>query len=273
MLRAITMTAYHRPAYTREVLAALAKYDGIGDWFFLPNVEPGNEEAIAAFRGWDACESRLLVNRQRLGLNKNTHDALFRAYQLRADVIVHVENDTVLSPDTLRYFDWAVRDVLIPDEKHAILLASGYNKPKTEARPDQSHVCDLRQIWTPWGWAVDRSRLTWLIVNWCFRNRKCFTCQFRARYRRTRREVFPILSRIQNIGYAKGENGRSPQWYQANHRTPWVAKELGSAEFSIKLTGKGGRACPSIAVELFGDDRGVLEGSGALKRKVDTNAM
>lgn len=50
------------------------------------------------------------------------------------------------------------------------------------------------RIWTPWGWAVDRSRLTWLIVNWCFRNRKCFTCQFRSQYRRTRREVFPVLS-------------------------------------------------------------------------------
>jgi hypothetical protein len=52
--------------------------------------------------------------------------------------------------------------------------------------------------------------LTWLIVNWCFRNRKCFTCQFRAQYRRTRREVFPFPSRIQNIGEEKGENGRTP---------------------------------------------------------------
>jgi len=52
--------------------------------------------------------------------------------------------------------------------------------------------------------------LTWLIVNWCFRNRKCFTCQFRSQYRRTRREVFPILRRVQNIGYQMGENGRTP---------------------------------------------------------------
>jgi hypothetical protein len=59
------------------------------------------------------------------------------------------------------------------------------------------------------GWAVDKSRLTWLIVNWCFRNRKCFTCQFRSQYRRTRREVFPILSRVQNIGYVMGENDGS----------------------------------------------------------------
>ena len=69
----------------------------------------------------------------------------------------------VPSPDALRYFDWAVREILIPDVKskdgHQITLASGYNKPKTQPRPDQSHACDTRPIWTPWGWAMDRSRL------------------------------------------------------------------------------------------------------------------
>ena len=54
------------------------------------------------------------------------------------------------------------------------------------------------------GWAVDRKPLTWLIVNSCFRNHKCFTCQSRPQYRRTRSEVFPILSRIQNIGCEMG---------------------------------------------------------------------
>jgi hypothetical protein len=49
-MKVITMTAYRRPAYTREVLAAMAKCDGIADWLLLPNVEPGNEEVIAAFR-------------------------------------------------------------------------------------------------------------------------------------------------------------------------------------------------------------------------------
>src|SRR5688500_581820 len=98
MLRVITMTAYRRPAYTREVLDSLAKCDGIADWLFLPNVEPGHEEVIGAFRDFSACESRLLVNRNRLGLNKNTHDALFRAFQVRADVIVHLETTPYSAP-------------------------------------------------------------------------------------------------------------------------------------------------------------------------------
>ncbi len=181
---------------------------------------------------------RLVVNEKRVGLNKNTHDAVFRAFKLRADVTLHLEDDTVPSPDALRYFDWAVRELLIPDVKSPdgcqILLASGYNKPRREPPPHRSHDCETRPIWTPWGWAVDRKRLTWLIVNWCFRNRKCFTCQFRAQYRRTRREVFPILSRIQNIGYEMGENGRTPEWYRANHRTSWVATRPSPLGFSLE---------------------------------------
>ncbi len=44
------------------------------------------------------------------------------------------------------------------------------------------------QLLTPQ--AVDRKRLTWLIVNGCFHNRNCFTCQFRSQYRHTGRAVF-----------------------------------------------------------------------------------
>ncbi len=77
--------------------------------------------------------------------------------------------------------------------------------------------------------------LYWLIINWCFRNRKCFTCQFRSQYRRTRRDVFPALSRIQNIGYDLGENGRTPEWYRANHRTPWVASAALPSTFRLPV--------------------------------------
>lgn len=75
------------------------------------------------------------------------------------------------------------------------------------------------------------TRLVWLMTNWCTRNPKCFTCNFRSQYQRTRKELFPVLSRIQNIGYELGENSRTADWYRANHRTPWVAtNELGVGE-------------------------------------------
>jgi hypothetical protein len=65
------------------------------------------------------------------------------------------------------------------------------------AGPDQSHLWDTRLIWTPWGWAMDRSRLARLLASWCMGNSECFTCKIKApQYRRTHRELFPVLSRI-----------------------------------------------------------------------------
>ena len=57
------------------------------------------------------------------------------------------------------------------------------------------------------------------------------SARIKAQYRRTRSELFPVLSRIQNIGYDLGENNRSPEWYRANHRTPWVAGQVASGAF------------------------------------------
>ena len=106
-------------------------------------------------------------------------------------------------------------------------IAHSHNKPKTQPRPDQSHPCDTRPIWTPWGWAMNRSLLTWLLANWCTGN-PCFTCKIKAR----RRELFPVLSRLQNSGCDLGENNRSPELYRSNHRTPWGAGRIGANAFA-----------------------------------------
>ncbi|MGB0600388.1 MAG: hypothetical protein ACPGLY_27240 [Rubripirellula sp.] len=49
-----------------------------------------------------------------------------------------------------------------------------------------------------------------------------------------RHEIHSIRRHIQNIGFQMGENGRTPEWYRANHRTPWVAShETTSDAFSL----------------------------------------
>lgn len=76
---------------------------------------------------------RLAVNQKRLGLNENTHGAAFRVFKLRVDVMLHLEDDTVPSPDALKYFDWAVRELLIPDVNRRMAVRSCW-RPATESR-------------------------------------------------------------------------------------------------------------------------------------------
>ena len=226
----VTMTAYRRPEYTRQVLAALADCRGIENCLFLPQVEPGHEEVIQLFRGWDACESRLIVNPQRLGLNRNSFTALMRARQAKCDAVIHVEDDTVPSPDTLDFFRWGFEQF---EHDHSVFSLGAWNKPDTEPLPAQSHECCSRNWLWRFGWGTWKNRLGQILANWCFRNPKNFGWHINTT-RGNRREIHPVLSRIQNIGYEQGESGYSPEWYRANHRTPWVATDSDLLQFALK---------------------------------------
>jgi hypothetical protein len=227
----ITMTAYRRPKYTRQVLDALSLCYGIHRCRLEIHVEPGDDEVRAIVESFDACETVRIFNRKRRGLNRNTFDAVSAARRLKPSLLVHLEDDTVPSPDCLEYFQWVASEVFPVDTKLRFPIISGYNRDVPT--DEQANVCSPRNIWTPWGWAVDRARLSWLLVNWCFKNPKCFTCRIKDDFKQTRWEVYPALSRIQNIGYEKGENNRTPAWYRENHRSPAVANESHRGDFRL----------------------------------------
>jgi hypothetical protein len=41
-----------------------------------------------------------------------------------------------------------------------------------------------------------------------------------------------MLSRMRNIGYDHGKNGRTHEWYRVNHTAPWVAGKMADGQFS-----------------------------------------
>lgn len=246
------MTAWRRPDYTKQVLASLASCQDIGNWILFPKVEPGYDEVIALFKAWRASEIHLVINKKRLGLNRNTHSALMHAKETQADIITHIEDDTVLSPDALRYYKWAAKKVLKHDHAQKIIFISGYNRPRSRPSLMQSHGCDIRTAWTPWGWAIDQLRLQWVLSRWSFSNNKCFTCSFnrkfhRSKYRSQFKEIFPRLSRIQNIGCRLGTN----RPYNSNrHQVRWVAdgSEQGAFHLEASPTDDSLQRPPSITL-------------------------
>ena len=71
----------------------------------------------------------------------------------------------------------------------------------------------------------------------------------RGRYRRTRRELFSVLSRSQSIGYDQGENGRTAEWYGANRRENALARDLETSSrlfaFVFRMFASGDAVLPS----------------------------
>ena len=58
----------------------------------------------------EICDARIVINEKRLRLNRNTLEAVHRAFRVRADMAFNLADDTVPSPDALPCFDWAVRE-------------------------------------------------------------------------------------------------------------------------------------------------------------------
>lgn len=224
MSLAITMTAYRRPTYTRRVLESLEACDGISECCLWVNCDPGNKAVKRYVRG---ATDRAIVNDSRLGLNRNTYAVLSRCLydlrDIRVDGILHIEDDTVLSPDALRYYMWALRTYGNDED---VFTISGYNKTKKPPEPKDHANVKSRQWFTCWGWAASLHRVAEMLRMWSFKNPKSFATHQNKVVRGRRWEVYPVVSRVQNIGYRCGENGRSEGWYRKNHRTPYVATTI-----------------------------------------------
>ena len=67
-----------------------------------------------------------------------------------------------------------------------------------------------------------RRDFSWIRCKLCG-DRKRVTSQFRFPYSRVCRQVLALPARVQTLRYELNENGPLPDWYRANHRTPWVA--------------------------------------------------
>lgn len=246
----ITMTAYRRPDYTAQVLRSLAATGTARQWRLLIQVEPpdpatSNADQAAAEQTWqlvqqladelDLAPWRVQRNGQRLGLNRNTHTVLAAAHSAMdaTDWLLHLEDDTLLAPDALAWYAWAL-DRYADDPR--VFTIAGYHRCDDVPPQAQWHQCGRRDWFTCWGWACWGYRLAELLAHWSFANPKSFAWHLNRGLRGGRQEVHPLLSRIQNIGYQAGENGRSAQWYRDNHRTPVWAGDTPAAMLGNEWT-------------------------------------
>ncbi len=199
MSKVITMTVYNRPDYTRRCLEALAKCEGIKQYQVFIHVDPGCDEVSEICAGWvNGGDLLMSFNEKRVGCNMNILSAMAHGFE-HSDTVIHIEDDILLAPDALKWFEWALDKY--KDDK-SVFSVSGYsNKEPSEAL----FFYQQRRSWfTPWGWATWKDRFE-PFANIIRLNEKAqperswdWITNYGARGGRY--EVFPILSRTKNIG-------------------------------------------------------------------------
>lgn len=121
----ITVSAYNRPEYLHQTLAALRSCDGIAGCRVAVLIDPSEESvhsaALAARYGFESFQYT-----HRVGCNNAIRFALLHGFnQMGSEYHVHLEDDTVPTRDCLRWFAWA-RDKWRDEPR--VMNVSGYQR-------------------------------------------------------------------------------------------------------------------------------------------------
>ena len=225
MTTAIVMTLYRRPVYTSQVLdSVMSCREDIGDMPFWMFVDLGCDEvADLAFRFArdSGLRAGVFWSSERLGCNKNTFRAVDAAID-QFDSVIVLEDDVLLGRDAIRYFKWGLRKYSGDPDVFSI---SGYHRDN-DAKEQDVGVVSRRCWFVPWGWATWRDR--WIDVRNARMNHPIpagvsWDTWLSENARAGRSEIYPPVSRTQNIGANGGQHVPSPEWHRENQWNPvWV---------------------------------------------------
>ena len=220
MAKIITMVLYNRPDYTRQVVEALRHCVGVEEYLVLPHIEPGNEQVVELARAIDFAEVEVTVNPRRLGCGRNTFAAWEDGFS-KADFIIHVEDDTVPARDCLRLMEHC-RTAYAEDQ--SILSVCAYHREYCPA--EHYYKLGKRSAYNCWLVALWRDRWPWIQTNWNPDPARYATFLCDRAKSKGYREIYPLLSRSQNIGAERGLHVPSPGWHRTHQHTDHWAGNL-----------------------------------------------
>lgn len=212
--KVITMLAYKRPEYTKQVVDALKKCIGFDEYVLLPTLDPGYPRVLKAFEGLSNCH--IVVNETRIGANLSMLQALQRGFDV-SDFVIHLEDDIVPGIDSLKYFEWI--NQTYKDNKN-IFTATAYSR-ETDIKPEDYFTVYKQKFFTCWLWGTWKDRFEEIEKEW---NREGHLDHAMAyELLKGRCEIVPHLARSHNIGEYDSANNNTQEFYKTWHYNPvWV---------------------------------------------------
>jgi hypothetical protein len=226
-MKTISISLYKRPDYTKILLDHLDRCYGIEQYVTVICCEPVNSEVIDLAKNFRPNKSYVIVNPKIYGCNWNIFQCLNIGFD-NNDFHIHLEDDTIPGKDFLNYCEWCNKEYINDID---IFSVSGYVNVnnKTEHYHPYSENINLvhrRKWYTPWGWATWKNR--WndikdeLHKKLIQQPHKSWDCHLHNIVRE-KYEIFPAVSRIQNIGAEEGTYVYSSEWHNKNqYNNFWI---------------------------------------------------
>jgi len=207
-MRTITIAAYRRPEYLQQVLESLTEAERYCPEFKPDHIIIGIDSGTGLEVHADESDIEVIYWPEHLGVNEHPRRLLQYAFmELGSDFNLHLEDDTVLSPDALRLAMWFQRT-----PTPAITL-SLYSPSKAVA---ENEVVRYRQDFGAWGWCCTRAVwLRLLAPYWNYKRDLPIGWDWsisKLMAEKGLRAIEPALSRVRNIGREKGTY-QTPEGY------------------------------------------------------------
>lgn len=230
MEKIITMTASHRPEYTRQVIDSLSLCYNAHLYKLVVFVEPISNEVINIFKNIHFCEVELNINETRLGHTLNAHKSLNRGFEL-SDYVIRIEDDTLLAKDFLKFHEFCSKK--FKDLKDFIFSVSAghYSEPNKTYTSREINKFTVRSAFSNQGWATWSDR--WFEpegASEVWENPEIISNQhYKVNYkyggwdgllerthRKDRSEVVSVIPRVKNIGALNGVHYVTPEHHKEN---------------------------------------------------------
>jgi hypothetical protein len=235
--KVIAITLYRRPDYTQVLFDALKKCYGIEDYMIFVSCDyderfhEGCTKSLRiaeAFRDTFHSNTIISQNIPKLGIDLNKLYILPLAYE-QSDYVIFLEDDTIPSPDALRYFEWGQHFKDNPD----IIAICGYERYgdipfHNLVLEHQAHAAfKLVNKFSSWGWALWKDRYERIYgmdgsnyIPFVDAPNGRFDWHLFWQFKGLQGCIFPRLPRIQSIGGEMGEHTPNAQWHKDNEYNP-----------------------------------------------------
>jgi hypothetical protein len=105
-MKTITLSAYNRPMYLKEVLEAIKANDTSG-YHLVICLEPGCKPVVDLCTAIDWIDVTIFINEKKLGVRQNPYNAIAYAFgTLKSDFNICQEDDVTVSPDFFNLANW-----------------------------------------------------------------------------------------------------------------------------------------------------------------------
>ena len=253
MKRTITICAYNRPDYLWQVVESLndalyycVEYQPetivLGIDGYKPGTDgPGQADVYDAVNELLPLNSEVICWPEHLGVSEHPRRLLQYVFtEADSDYNLHLEDDTVLSPDALRLALWHSRTAL-PQEALCLCLHSPGSTTPPKGTDWRLNRCYKRSDFGVWGWATTAQQWArWFAQYWNHKREGQLGWDWSVSDTMAVNRLYavaPYLSRVRNVGRERGEH-QTPEGYDeeqaggarrhaVNQQFPPLIKTLG----------------------------------------------